>query len=125
MTAIRGMWRWATVVVLCAAWFVAAAFLWRTTVPSGVDVGGLDVHRFFAPHEIKRAVDYQRFLDVLWLLQLVATIVALYVLSRRAPRIVRTLGLGRVGAGVIVAMLILVTLWFLSLPFGLVAQWWE
>ena len=104
---------------------MAAALLWRTTVPPGVDVGGLDVHRFFAPHEIKRAVDYQRFLDLLWLLQLVATIVALYVLSRRAPRIVRTLGLGRVGAGVIVAMLILVTLWFLSLPFGLVAQWWE
>jgi Zn-dependent protease with chaperone function len=94
-------------------------------VPSGVDVGGLDVHRFFSAHQIERAADYQRFLVVLWLLQLVATIVALYVLSRRTPRLVRTLGLGRIGSGVIVAMLILVTLWFLSLPFGFVAQWWD
>ena len=37
----------------------------------------------------------------------------------------RTLGLGRIGAGVIVAMLMLVTLWFVSLPFGFAAQWWD
>jgi STE24 endopeptidase len=125
MTATRGIRRWATVVVLSAAWLIAAFFLWRTTVPSGVDVGGLDMHRFFSAREIERAADYQRFLVVLRLLQLVATIVALYVLSRRTPRLVRTLGLGRIGAGVIVAMLILVTLWFISLPFGFVAQWWN
>jgi STE24 endopeptidase len=47
------------------------------------------------------------------------------VLARRTPRIVRTLGLGRMGAGVIVAMLMLVTLWFVSLPFGFAAQWWQ
>jgi STE24 endopeptidase len=125
MTATRGIGRWATVVVLSAAWLVAAFFLWRTSVPSGVDVGGLDVHRFFSAHAVRRAADYQRVLDVLWLLQLAATIVALVVLSRRAPRLVRTLGLGRIGAGVIVAMLILVTLWFVSLPFGFATQWWE
>src|SRR5213078_1551806 len=121
----RGIGRWATVVVLCAAWLVAAFFLWRTSVPSGLDVGGLDAHRFFSAHAIKRAADYQRFLDLLWLLQLAATIVALVVLSRRAPRLVRTLGLGRIGAGVIVAMIILVTLWFVSLPFGFAQQWWD
>jgi Zn-dependent protease with chaperone function len=125
MTATRGIGRWATVVVLCAAWLVAAFFLWRTSVPSSLDVGGLDVHRFFSAHAVERAADYQRFLDVLWLLQLAATIVALVVLSRRAPRLVGTLGLGRIGAGVIVAMLILVTLWFVSLPFGFAAQWWD
>ena len=93
-------------------------------MPSGVDVGGVDVHRFFSARAINRAADYQRFVDVLWLLELAATIVALVVLSRRAPRLVRTLGLGRVGAGVIVAMLMLVTLWFVSLPFGFASQWW-
>jgi STE24 endopeptidase len=55
----------------------------------------------------------------------VATIVALAVLARRTPRLVRGFGLGRIGAGVIVAMLILVTLWFVSLPFGFAAQWWD
>jgi STE24 endopeptidase len=125
MTATRGIGRGATLVVLCVVWLVGAWLLWRTSVPTNLDLSGLDVHRLFTARQLKRAADYQRFLDVLWLLQTAATIVALVVLSRRAPRIVRTLGLGRVGAGVIVAMLILVTLWFVSLPFGFVAQWWQ
>ena len=125
MTATRGIGRWATVVVLSVVWFVGAFLLWRTSVPTNLDLSGLDVHRFFTARELKAAADYQRFLDVLWLLQIAATIVALAVLTRRTPRIVRTLGLGRIGAGVIVGMLILVTLWFVSLPFGFVAQWWD
>ena len=125
MTATRGIGRVATVVISCAVWLVAAAFLWRTSVPSSLDVSGLDVHRLFSAHQLKRAADYQRFLDLLWLLHVVATIVALAVLTRRAPRLVRGFGLGRIGAGVIVAMLILVTLWFVSLPFGFAAQWWD
>jgi STE24 endopeptidase len=125
MTATRGIGRSATLVVLCAAWFTGAFFLWRTSVPTNLDLSGLDVHRFFSAHDLKRAADYQRFLDVLWLLETMATIVALAVLARRTPRIVRTLGLGRMGAGVIVAMLMLVTLWFVSLPFGFAAQWWQ
>jgi STE24 endopeptidase len=110
---------------LSLAWLAGAWFLWRTSVPTNLDLSGVDVHRFFSARALKRAADYQRFLDVLWLLQTLATIVALVVLTRRAPRIVRTLGLGRVGAGVIVAMLTLVTLWFVSLPFGFASQWWE
>ena len=125
MTATRGIGRVATVVVLGAVWLAAAAFLWRTSVPTNLDLSGLDVHRFFSAHELKRAADYQRFLDLLWLLQFVATAVALAVLARRAPLLVRSFGLGRIGAGVIVAMLILVTLWFVSLPFGFLAQWWD
>jgi STE24 endopeptidase len=114
----------ATVVVFSAGWLVAAAFLWRTSVPSSLHLGGVDVHRFFPARQLTRASDYQRFVDVLWAAELVANVIALAVLSWRAPRLVRTLGLGRVGAGVIVAMLILVTLWFVSLPFGFAQQWW-
>lgn len=120
----RVLLRLATVVVFSAGWLVAAAFLWRTSVPSSLDVGGLNVHRFFPARELTRAADYQRFVGVLWALELVADVIALAVLSWRAPRLVRTLGLGRIGAGVIVAMLILVTLWFVSLPFGFAQQWW-
>jgi STE24 endopeptidase len=125
MTATRGIGRVATVVILCTGWLAAAAFLWRTSVPSSLDVSGLDVHRFFTAHELKRAADYQRFLDILWLLHVVATIAALAVLTYRAPRLVRGFGLGRIGSGVILAMLVLVTLFFVSLPFGFAAQWWD
>jgi STE24 endopeptidase len=116
--------RVATVVVFCTAWLVAAGFLWRTSVPSNLDVAGLDVHRFFTARELTRAAHYQRFVDALWATHLAAEVIALTVLTLRAPRLVRTIGLGRVGAGVIVAMLMLVTLWFVSLPFGFAQQWW-
>lgn len=123
MTATR-IGRLATLVVLLAGWLVAAAFLWGTSVPSGLDVGGLDVHRFFSVRELARASDYQRVVNALWAAHLVADVIALAVLALRAPRLVRAMGLGRVGAGVIVAMLVLVTLWFVSLPFGFAGQWW-
>src|SRR5207248_2023782 len=45
-------------------------------------------------------------------------------LAWRIPRVTRTMGLGPIGAGVIVAMVMLVTLWFVGLPFGFVEQWW-
>jgi STE24 endopeptidase len=124
MTATR-IGRVATLVVFNAGWLVAAALLWRTSVPSGIDVGGLDVHDFFSAHELTRATHYQRFVDALWAGHLLADVVALAVLAYRAPRLVRTIGLGRVGAGVIIAMIVLVTLWFVSLPFGFAAQWWD
>jgi STE24 endopeptidase len=124
MTATR-IGRLATVIVLCTGWLVAAVFLWRTSVPGGLDVSGLDVHRLFPAHELTRAAHYQWFVDALWATHLVAKVVALAIIAWRAPRLVRTLGLGRVGAGVIVAMLMLVTLWFISLPFGFAQQWWD
>jgi STE24 endopeptidase len=124
MTAAR-IGRLATLVVFGAGWLVAAALLWRTSVPSAIHVSGLDVHRFFSVHELTRATRYQRFVDALWAGHLLANVVALAVLAYRAPRLVRTIGLGRVGTGVIVAMILLVTLWFVSLPFGFAEQWWE
>src|SRR5437867_12046767 len=124
MTAMR-IGRVATVLILCGAWLGAAYLLWRTSVPASLDVSGLDPHRYFSSAELTRAARFERFEYVLWALQVMATIVALAVLSRRSPRLVRTLGLGRVGSGVIVGMLMLVTLWFVQLPFGFLSQWWD
>jgi Zn-dependent protease with chaperone function len=122
MTAMR-IGRWATVVVLCVGWLVAAYFLWRTSVPH-LDTGGLDARRYFSAALTHRAARYQTVLDLLWLGHVLAEIAALAVLAWRIPRIARTLGLGPIGAGVIVAMVMLVTLWFVALPFGFVEQWW-
>src|SRR5262245_33081374 len=124
MTA-RRIGRLATVFLFCAAWLAAAVYLYRTSVPSSVDVRGIDVHDFFTQRELDRATRYQRLLTILWVLGFVAEVVVLVVLARRAPRWARTIGLGRVGTGVIIGMLVLVTLWFVSLPFGFVAQWWQ
>jgi len=114
----------ATVVVFAAGWLVAAALLWRTSVPSGVDVGGLDASRFFSAHELARAARYQRLLDVVWLLSIVAKLAVLAILARRGPRLARSIGLGRVGTGVIVGSVVATTVWAVGLPFELAARWW-
>ena len=111
MTAMR-IGRVATVLILCGAWLGAAYLLWRTSVPASLDVSGLDPHRYFSSAELAGAARFERFDYILWVLQIAATIVALVILSLRSPRIVRSLGLGRVGSGVIVGMLMLVTLGF-------------
>src|SRR5712691_5781311 len=118
MTAMR-IGRVATVLILCGAWLGAAYLLWRTSVPASLDVSGVDPHRYFSSAQLARAARFERFDYVLWVLQVAATIAALAVLSRRSPR------LGRVGSGVIVGMLMLVTLWFVQLPFGFLSQWWD
>lgn len=84
-----------------------------------------DAHRWFTSAEIDRARRYERVLYVLWVLHLAATIAALVVLSKRAPALARSIGIGRVGKGVVVSMLVLVTLWAVGLPFGFAAQWWD
>jgi STE24 endopeptidase len=111
-------------VVFCAGWIVAVVLLWRTSVPTDLQLHGIDVHRYFSPAELARAARYERFLYVLLALYLLAKVVALVVLTFRAPRLARGIGLGPVGSGVIVGMVMLVTLWFVALPFGFAAQWW-
>jgi STE24 endopeptidase len=123
MTATRIV-RGTTLTVLAAAWILLAWLLFRTSVPH-LDLGGLDVHRYFTDAELRRAHRYERFAYVVWLAATVATIAALAVLVRRAPRIAWSIGLGPIGSGVIVGMLTLVTLWFVSLPFGILLQWWD
>jgi Zn-dependent protease with chaperone function len=109
----------------CATgWIVAAIYLWRTAVPA-LHLSGLDVHRYFSADELARARRYGRGERVLWLLATLAPLVALVVLSRRAPRIVRGLGLGRVNSAIVIGMVVLVTLWFVSLPFSLADLWWQ
>lgn len=100
------------------------ALLWRTSVPTDLQLHGTDVHRYFSSAQLAQAARYDRFLYVLWGLHLLATVVALVVLTLRAPRLARSIGLGPVGTGVIVGMVMLVTLWFVSLPFGFAEQWW-
>jgi STE24 endopeptidase len=105
-------------------WVVLAVLLWRTTVPS-LDLSGLDEDRFFSARELSRAHDYEQGLRLIWLLGTIAGIVALVVLMRVLPRSVRGIGLGRIGTAVIVGMVVLTTVWAVSLPFGIAALWWQ
>ena len=112
-------------VVVCAGvWIAAASYLWRTSVPS-LHLSGLDVHRYFTAHDLARARSYARGARLLWLLATLAPLVALVVLARRMPRIVRGLGLGRVSSAIVVGSVTLTTLWFVALPFSVAELWWQ
>jgi len=93
-------------------------------VPS-LPLGGFDAHRYFTPASLRRAARYSRGEQVLWLAGTAATLVALYVLVVRLPRTVRGMGLGPIASAVVVGMVLLVTLWFVGLPFSLADLWWQ
>jgi STE24 endopeptidase len=126
MTATRmgRLGRAATALVLAVAWLAVAAWLWRTTVPD-LHLDGFDQRRFFGARTLARAHDYADGRRVIWILSTIATLVALAVLVRVVPRRASALGLGRIGSAIVIGMLVLVTLWFVSLPFGFASLWWQ
>lgn len=106
-------------------WLIAAYFLFRTTVPGNLHLPELDQHDYFSGSFLAETARYERFVRIDVVLSLVAAIVALLVLIRKAPRIARNTGLGPIGAGMIVAMVTLVTLWAVDLPFSIALRWWD
>jgi STE24 endopeptidase len=112
-------------VLAVAVWLIAAYLLLRTTIPGDLHLSGLDPHRFFSASELARTARYERFVRIDVLLSLIAEIVALLVLTRRAPRLARDTGLGPIGAGMIVAAITLAVVWAVELPFSLALRWWD
>ena len=123
MTAMR-MARAATLAAAAVAWCVLAWLLSRTSVPS-LHLSGLDARRYFSAHELARARDFNRGEQALYVLSLVAQVLALVVLVRQLPKSVRSMGLGRIASGIVAGMVLLVTLWFVGLPFSLAGLWWQ
>ncbi len=113
-----------TLAVAGAGWGIAVWLLARTSVPS-LPLSGVDQHRFFSAHALSRSTSYTRGEEALWLTSTVTTLAALVVLARRVPATVRGMGLGRIGSALIVGMVLLTTLWAVSLPFSLAGLWWQ
>ena len=124
-------WTWrrsaglATIAALAVLWFLAAAYLWRTKVPSNLDTSGLDVRSHFSARFLSRTSDYERFLRIDWVLATLASLAALAVVAWKAPKITPTIGIGRIGKGLIIGMVTLTVLWFVGFPFALAERWWE
>jgi STE24 endopeptidase len=118
------MTRTVTLAVGVVAWCGCAWLLARTSVPS-LSLGGFDQHGYFTAAEIGRAARYAHGEQALWLASTAATLIALLVLAVRLPRTARDMGLGRIGSAIVVGMVLLVTLWFVGLPFSLADLWWQ
>jgi STE24 endopeptidase len=124
MTATRIV-RAATLAVGAVVWVVAASILWRTKVPADLHLPSLDERSIFGARLLARAQDYERFLNVNWFLSTLAGLGGLVWMASRGPSLARSLGLGRVNAGIIAAAVTLTVVWAVSLPFGLASDWWQ
>jgi STE24 endopeptidase len=112
-------------VVLAGLWAFAATRLLRTSVPSGLKLPQLDVHRYFSQADLNRTAGYERFLRIDFVLSQIALVLALVGYALRGERLMRESAAGRVGTGLLLGMLGLAVVWIAQLPFGLAAVWWE
>jgi STE24 endopeptidase len=112
------------VMAVAALWIIAAVFLYRTSVPSGLSLPDINPSDYWSAHELDRAESFELFLTVDHLLAILAALVALFTLAVWAPGFARRTGLGPVGAGIIVGMITIVVIWAASIPFSLAEQWW-
>jgi STE24 endopeptidase len=125
MTATR-IARPATIAVAAVAvWLLAAFFLWHTKVPANLDPPHLDPRRVFGPGITRAGVRFDRFFDYEWVLGTLTSLAVLAVYLRRGPRLVCSLGLGPVNAGIITAVFITVVVWAVSVPFEIASSWWS
>jgi Zn-dependent protease with chaperone function len=96
-----------------AGFAVAAWLLWRTQVPSGLDLPSAHLR---AP----RADEYSRLPRWLWVGRTLAVLAVLAALVAAGPWLAR-----RLRFGVAVLLVVLAALWLVQLPFGLVLHWWN
>lgn len=110
---------------LAGIWATAAYFLSRSIVPSGLELPEIDLTRRFSERQLERANDYDRFVRIEFVVSQVAVLIALAAYAAWGARFLRESAAGRIGSGMLLAMLGLGFLWFVQLPFGLVGLWWQ
>ncbi|MDQ5819859.1 MAG: M48 family metalloprotease [Actinomycetota bacterium] len=108
-----------------AVWIVAIVLLWRTRVPSGLDVPAIDVHRYFTAAELRRAERYGRVSGSLFVLSQLALVAVLAAYARWGGRFARESAAGRIGTGMLLGMLGLAIAWIAEVPFTVAQLWWE
>jgi STE24 endopeptidase len=124
--ALRSAWPTALALLTGAAlWIWAAHALWPSTVPESVRLPHLAPSRFFSDSFLQRSDTYARFLEIEGLLAIVVLLVVLALYARYGHRLMRESAAGRIGTGMMLGMLGLAVVWLVSLPFGIVALWWQ
>jgi STE24 endopeptidase len=94
-------------------------------VPDDLHLPDLDAAAYFTASELEKARDYERFLRITGLLSLAVLVVVLVAYAQRGERFTRESAAGRIGTGMLLAMLGFAIVWLAQLPFGLATLWWE
>src|SRR5919201_812415 len=93
MTAIRTRRFW-VIGAVAAGWLVAAALLWETAVPEGLQVPDVRASEEFSDSYVARSERYEDFLRWNWLAATVVELVVLVLFVRLGGRL-RLRGIGR------------------------------
>jgi STE24 endopeptidase len=124
MTATR-IGRAATLAVGVAAWLVAAWFLYRTSVPGNLHLPHLRVSDFFAPGQTRRAEHFSSVITWIVVAGMLVQLAALVAVARHGRRLAAAFPVGRIGQGTLAAAAAVTIAWAATLPFELLATWWE
>jgi STE24 endopeptidase len=126
MTRSRHTWATAAAVLaLAAAWALAAHALWTSVELPSLDLPHLDPHRYFSDSFLDRSATYERFLVILSLLATATLLAVLALYARHGARLARESAAGRVGTGLLLAMLGFAIVWLAEVPFDLATLWWQ
>jgi STE24 endopeptidase len=108
-----------------AVWAWAATRLWRTTVPSGLELPKLNAHDWFTSKQLADATSFERFLAIDGLISQIVLVAVLVLYARGYRRFTAESAAGRIGTGLLLGMLAFAFVWLAQLPFGLAAVAWE
>jgi Zn-dependent protease with chaperone function len=117
----------ATFVLLAGAalWAWAAHALWDSTTLPALHLPHLQASHYFSASFLHRSATFERFLTVDGLLAELVLVVVLVLYARRGHRLVRESAAGRIGTGLLLAMLGFAVVWLAEVPFGFAALWWQ
>ncbi|HST69132.1 MAG TPA: M48 family metalloprotease [Solirubrobacterales bacterium] len=117
----------ATLAVLAGLvlWAVAAHLLWTSTELPSLDLPQLDPDRYFTDSFLERSASYERFLAIVGVLASLVLVAVLAAYARRGQELARESAAGRVGTGMLLAMLGFALVWLAQAPFGVLSLWWE
>jgi Zn-dependent protease with chaperone function len=112
------------VALLAVLWMYAATKLWATTVPADLRLPHVDPRSLLSQHDLDEARSFERFIRFDFVASKIALVAALVWYARRGVRFVRESAAGRVGTGMLLAMLGLGVVWIAQFPFRLAGHWW-
>ena len=94
-------------------------------MPSGLELPRLDARDSFTDAQLGRADSYERFHRVNWILSTVVLVAVLGWYSVRGVRFARESAAGRIGTGMLLAMLGFGLVWLVEVPFTVAGNWWD
>ena len=123
---MRRWFRVALLALAAGAWATVAVLLWESSVvPDGIDLSGLDPHRYFSDRQLSRTASYERFVRWDFVAAQLALVLVLVAYARWGTRFARESAAGPIGTGMLLGMLGFGFVWLSKIPFGLAALWWD